>query len=107
MDQMMSKLNTVCFAIQTIQAIMSQETLRITYFAYKHSIISYGIIFWGNHLIVRKFLKSKRGWSELLQIQELEPNVGNCLKKWKYCPYIFIIFFATNICDKKQTLILY
>ena len=35
-DQMMSKLNTACFAIQTIQTIMSQETLRMVYFAYIH-----------------------------------------------------------------------
>jgi len=44
-DQMMSKLNTECFVIQTIQAIMSPETLRMVYFAYIHSIMSYGIIF--------------------------------------------------------------
>ena len=48
-DQMMSKLNTACFVIQTIQA-MSPETLRMVYFANIHSIISYGIIFWGNQL---------------------------------------------------------
>ena len=44
-DQMMSKLNTACFAIQTRQAMMFQETLRMVYFAYIHSIMSYGIIF--------------------------------------------------------------
>jgi len=45
-DQMMSKLNTACFVIQTIQAMSSQETLRMVYFAYVHSIMSNGII-WG------------------------------------------------------------
>jgi len=44
----MYKLNTACFVIRTIQAIMSQETLRMVYFAYIHSTISHGIIFWGN-----------------------------------------------------------
>jgi len=37
---MMSKLNTVCFVIQSLQAIMSTETLRMVYFAYVHSIMS-------------------------------------------------------------------
>ena len=46
-DKMMSKLNTACIVIRTIQA-MSPETLRMVYFAYIHSIMSYGIIFWGN-----------------------------------------------------------
>jgi len=32
-DQMMYKLNTTCFVIRTIQ-VMSQETLRMVYFAY-------------------------------------------------------------------------
>jgi len=61
-DQMMSQLNTACFVIRTIQAIMSLESLRMVYFAYIHSIISYGIIFWGNHHIVIRFSKSKKGW---------------------------------------------
>jgi len=46
-DQMMSKFNTACFVIRTIQAIMSPETLRMVCFAYIHSIMSYGIIFLG------------------------------------------------------------
>jgi len=33
-DQMMSKLNSACFVIWTIQAIMSQEALRMVYFVY-------------------------------------------------------------------------
>jgi len=37
-----------CFVIQTIQVIMSLETLRMIYFAHIHSIISYGIIFGRN-----------------------------------------------------------
>jgi hypothetical protein len=44
-DQMTSKFNTSYFVIRTIQAIMSQQ---IVYFAYIHSIMSYGIIMAGN-----------------------------------------------------------
>jgi hypothetical protein len=46
-DQIMSKMNTACFVIRTIQAITSPETLRMVYFAYVHSIMSYGKIFGG------------------------------------------------------------
>ena len=31
-----------------IQGMMSQETLRMVYFEYVHSVMSYGIVFWGN-----------------------------------------------------------
>jgi len=50
-DQMMSKLNTACYVIWTIQAIMALETLRMVYFLYIHSIISYGIFFGGKSTI--------------------------------------------------------
>ena len=56
-DQMMSKLNTTCFVIRTIQAIMSLETLRMVYFAYIHSIMSYGIILGGNQPYSDKIFK--------------------------------------------------
>jgi len=57
---MVSKLNTACFVIRTIQAIMSLETLRMIYFEYIHSIISYGIIFWGNQTYSDKIFKIQK-----------------------------------------------
>jgi len=45
--------------IQTIQAIMSLETLRMVYFAYIHSVISYGIILGGNQPYSDKIFKIK------------------------------------------------
>jgi len=59
-DQMMSKLNTACFVIRTIQAIMSPETLRMVCFAYIHSIMSYGIILGGNQPYSDKIFKIKK-----------------------------------------------
>jgi len=56
-DQMMSKLNTTCFVIRTIQDIMSPETLRMVYFAYIHSVMSYGIILGGNQPYSDKIFK--------------------------------------------------
>ena len=41
-DQMMPKLNTACFLIRMIQAIMSPETLRIVYFAYTECFTTLG-----------------------------------------------------------------
>ena len=56
-DQMMSKLNTACFVIRMIQAIMSPETLRMVCFAYIYSVMSYGIILGGNQLYSDKIFK--------------------------------------------------
>jgi len=59
-DQMMSKLNTAYFVIRTIQAIMSLETLRMVYFAYVHSIISFGKILGGNQPFSDKIFKIQK-----------------------------------------------
>jgi hypothetical protein len=56
----MSELNTACFVIQTIEATMSTGTLRMVYFAYVHSNISFGIIFWGNQPYSEKIFKLQK-----------------------------------------------
>jgi hypothetical protein len=47
-DHLISKLKSVCYAITADNAMLSRKGLRMLYFSYVHSIISYGIIFWGN-----------------------------------------------------------
>jgi hypothetical protein len=42
------KLSSACFAMRTVTSLMRTEILKFVYFAYLHSIMSYGIIFWGN-----------------------------------------------------------
>jgi hypothetical protein len=40
--------NSACYAIRVITPLMTEDTLRMIYHAYVHSIITYGIIFWRN-----------------------------------------------------------
>jgi hypothetical protein len=46
--ELTSRLNKACYATRSIRPFMSIHVLRSTYFLYVHSIISYGIILWGN-----------------------------------------------------------
>ena len=56
-----SKLNRASYAIRTIKPLMSTDGLRNIYFSYAHSLISYGIIFWGNsHHSTKIFKLQKR-----------------------------------------------
>ena len=91
-NQIMSKMNTVCFAIRTIQAIMSPETLRMVYFAYVQSIMSYGIILWGNQPYSEIFKIQKRV-IRIITNSTTRDSCKSCLKSWKYCRYIHNIFF--------------
>jgi len=46
--ELTAKINKACYVIRTLMFLRSPEILRMVYFSYFHSIMSYGIIFWGN-----------------------------------------------------------
>jgi hypothetical protein len=52
--KILPKLSGACFAVRAIYPFGSLKTLKMIYFAYFHSIINYGIIFWGNSTESRK-----------------------------------------------------
>jgi exonuclease III/uncharacterized protein YutD len=43
-----SKLNSACYLIRSLRSVISRKNLRTIYFSYVHSIMTYGIIFWGS-----------------------------------------------------------
>jgi hypothetical protein len=43
-----NKLNRACYAIRATKALLSLKTLKMVYYAYFHSVMTYGIILWGN-----------------------------------------------------------
>jgi hypothetical protein len=42
------KLSSARFAMGAIKTFLSQDSLRMVYYSYFHSIMTYGLIFWGN-----------------------------------------------------------
>ena len=59
-DQLTSKLSKARYVIRAVQSFVSQETLRMIYFSYVHSITIYGAILRGIHLIAEIFLKIQK-----------------------------------------------
>jgi hypothetical protein len=47
-DYLVAKLSSSCFIMRTIKSMVSLRSLRIIYLAYIHSVMTYGIILWGN-----------------------------------------------------------
>jgi hypothetical protein len=47
-NKVITKLNSACFVIRSLKLFSTIEDLKIVYFAYVHSIITYGVAFWGN-----------------------------------------------------------
>jgi hypothetical protein len=46
--QLIPKLSKACYVLRCIRPFMSQDALKSIYYSYFHSLITYGIIFWGN-----------------------------------------------------------
>jgi hypothetical protein len=47
-NNLVTKLSAASYSIRILSVVMTQESLKIMYFAHVHSVMSYGIIFWSN-----------------------------------------------------------
>ena len=104
-DQIMSKLNTVCFVIWTLQTIMPTETLKMVCFAYVRSIMSYKIIFGGNQPYSEKIFKIQKRVIRNITKSRMKDSCRELFQRLKKIfPIPKIYFLSINTCDKKQTL---
>jgi hypothetical protein len=58
--QLLKKLSKTCYTMRILKPIMSIDTLKIVYYSYFHSLIMYGIIFWGNSSLSLQVFKSQK-----------------------------------------------
>jgi hypothetical protein len=81
---------------------MSQETLRMVYFTYVHSTISYGIMFWGNLPYSEKIFKMQKRVIRIITNSRVRDLCRQLLKKMKiltlYSQHIFslLIYVIKN-----------
>jgi exonuclease III len=96
-----SRLNKACFAIRSVKPFMSLDTMKMIYYAYVHSLLKYGIIFWGNApLSVSIFKIQKRIIRIMLGLGKLD-SCRDWFKKLQILPlqsqYIFsLLLFVIN-----------
>jgi hypothetical protein len=67
-DSIILKLHRACFAIRQVKPYMALEALKTIYFSYFHSIVMYGIIFWGNSVHSQYIFKIQKRMIRLLPI---------------------------------------
>lgn len=64
------RLSSAAFAVKNIRKITNQDTARLVYFAYFHSIMSYGLLLWGSAAdINRIFILQKRAVRFIYQLK--------------------------------------
>jgi hypothetical protein len=74
---------------------MSSETLRMVYFAYVHSIMSYGITFWGNQLYSDKIFKIQKRAIRIITNSRMRNSCRELFKKLEILP-----LYSQYICGK-------
>jgi hypothetical protein len=107
-DLLLCKLSTVGFLMRKLSYILSMDNLKFVYYAYYHSLVKYGIIYWGNTSDSHKvFLMQKK----ILRIMMRVGPTHTCRDLFKKlgllpipCVYLhsLMIFMVNNI-DKFQT----
>ena len=103
--ELTSRLNKACYAIRSIKPFMSLDVLRRTYFSYVHSIISYGIIFWGNSSHSEKIFKIQKIIIRIIMNSSKNASCQQLFKDLNILPiqsqYIFsILSFVTKNKDQ-------
>jgi hypothetical protein len=103
-DQFISRLNCACYTIKAAKAMLSR-----LYFSYIHSIVPYGIIFWGNSItygiifwgntpnsikifrlkkIKNYNLKKMDSCTELFKTKEILPFYSQCI----FSLFLYVVY---------------
>jgi hypothetical protein len=84
--ELTSRLNMSCYAIRSIKPFMSLDVLRSTYYLYVHSIISYGIIFWGNSSHSEEIFKIQKRIIRIIMNSSKNASCQQILKELNILP---------------------
>ena len=95
-----SKLNKACYAIRAIKPFMFLEVMKMIYYSYVHSVISYGIIFWGNSHFSDSIFKIQKRIIRIITNTGRRNSCCELSKKLQILPlpsqYIFSLLVFVN-----------
>jgi hypothetical protein len=101
-NHILSKLSSACYAIRVITPLMTDDTLKMIYYSYVHSIITYGIIFWGNSPHSTHIFKTQKRIIRIMTKSRRRDSCRQLFKKLEILPlksqYILstILFVVKN-----------
>jgi hypothetical protein len=92
-NSIMGKLNKACYIIRTSKQYLGIDALKMVYYAFFHSIISYGLICWGNRTHSSCVFKLQK---RAARIMVEAGNTVSCRKIFTFTVYIFF----GNVCSE-------
>ena len=85
-DSIMKKLSKACYMIRNAKTCMSVSSLKMIYHAFFHSVMSYGIIFWGNSSYNTMIFKIKKKAIRIIEGCGNSVSCRNLFKKLQILP---------------------
>ena len=99
-NELTSKLNKACYAVRAIKPFMSLDVLKIIYYAYVHSVMSYGIIFGGNSYFSDIIFKVQKRIIRVISGSGRWDSCHDLFRKFQILPlpslYIFSLLVFVN-----------
>lgn len=82
-DLLTNKLSSICYMLRSIKTYMSHSALIMTYHSLFHSVMAYGIIFWGNSCHSQKIFKIQKRAIRIIMGCKKRESCRTFLKKLK------------------------
>jgi len=103
-NQILSRLSSACYAIKVITPLMSEDILKMIYYSYVHSIITYSIILWGNSPYSTDIFKIQNRIILIMKKSSSRDSCTHLLKRLEILPlqsqYIYFLYYFI-ICGKE------
>ena len=100
-DAIIPKLNKACYIIRRLKLYLSNTVLKMVYYAFFHSVMSYGLIFWGNSTNSKCVFKLQKRAIRIIMGAKNSDSCREFFKLLKILPlcaqYIYcLIMFVVN-----------
>jgi hypothetical protein len=101
-DQIIPKLSAACYTVRQMYHFINQNTRKSIYFTYFHSVVKYGIIFWGNSPKSRKIFTLQKKIIRIMTGAHPRTSCRRLFKKFDILPvpsqylYSLMNFFVNN-----------
>jgi hypothetical protein len=90
--ELSSRLNKACYALRALKPFMSTDVMKSIYYSYVHSILAYGIIFWGNSWFSDNIFRIQKRIIRVITNSRKRYSCRELLKNYKYWHFSLNIF---------------
>jgi len=98
-DKILPKLSSACFAMRSVKPFVSQQMLKVIYYSHFHSIILYGIIFWGNSAPSSRVFRMQKRIIRIMMGSRSRDSCRKLFTSLKILPFpsVYIFFSFSSL----------